>query len=37
VYEDPRVAAKLIEDAKRYAEVREEVREMLQRPEWSNP
>jgi tetratricopeptide (TPR) repeat protein len=37
VYEDPRVAAKLSEDAKRYAEVREEVREMLQRPEWSNP
>jgi hypothetical protein len=31
------VAAKLIEDAKRYAEVREEIRDMLQQPEWSNP
>jgi tetratricopeptide (TPR) repeat protein len=37
VYDDPRAAAKLIEDAKRYAELREQVREMLQRPEWSNP
>jgi TolB-like protein len=37
VYEDPRVAAKLTEDAERYAEVREEVRTMLQRPEWNNP
>ena len=35
VYEDPRVAAKLIEDAERYAKVREEVREMLARDEWS--
>ena len=36
VYEDPRVAAKLIEDAERYAELREEVREMLRQPEWEN-
>jgi hypothetical protein len=35
VYEDPRVAAKLIEDAERYAAVRNEVRAMLQQPEWS--
>jgi len=35
VYEDPRVAAKLIEDAERYAQVREEVREMLAGEEWS--
>jgi len=37
VYEDPRVAAGLARDAERYAEVREEVRDMLQRPEWNNP
>jgi TolB-like protein/Flp pilus assembly protein TadD len=37
VYEDPRVAAKLNEEAERYAQVREEVRAMLQRPEWNNP
>jgi hypothetical protein len=37
VYEDPRVAAKLIEDARRFEVVREEVREMLRRPEWNNP
>jgi tetratricopeptide (TPR) repeat protein len=36
VYEDPRVAAKLIERAERFAEVREDVRTMLQRPEWTN-
>jgi hypothetical protein len=37
VYEDPRVAAKLIADAERFEVVRAEVREMLQRPEWNNP
>jgi hypothetical protein len=37
LYEDPRVAAKLAEEAERFAEVREEVRAMLQRPEWNNP
>jgi hypothetical protein len=37
VYEDPRVAARLAEDAKRYEELRREVRAMLQRPEWGNP
>jgi hypothetical protein len=37
IYDDPRVAAKLIERAERFAEVREEVRAMLQRPEWENP
>jgi len=37
VYEDPRVTAKLAEEAERYAAVREEVRAMLQRPEWNNP
>jgi len=37
VYEAPRVAAGLAADAERYAEVREEVRAMLQRPEWNNP
>jgi TolB-like protein/Tfp pilus assembly protein PilF len=37
VYEDPRVAARLAEDAERYAQLREEVRAMLQRPEWDNP
>jgi len=37
VYEDPRVAAKLNEEARRYAALREEVRNMLQRPEWNNP
>ena len=37
VYEDPRVAAKLIERAERFAEVREDVRTMLQQPEWNNP
>ncbi len=37
VYEDPRVAARLIERAERFAEVREEVRTMLQQPEWNNP
>ena len=37
VYEDPRVVAKLAEEAERFAEVREEVRAMLQRPEWNNP
>ncbi len=36
VYEDPRVAAKLIEDTERYAALREEVREMLRQPEWEN-
>lgn len=35
--ENPRVAARLIEDAERYAVMREEVRVMLQRPEWENP
>ncbi len=35
VYEDPRVATKLIEDAERYARVRDEVREMLAGEEWS--
>jgi len=34
VYEDPRVAAKLAEDAERYAQLRVEVRSMLQNPEW---
>jgi len=37
VYEDPRVAAGLREDAERFAVLREEVSEMLQRPEWNNP
>ena len=37
MYEDLRVAAALIEDAERFAKVREEVRAMLQRPEWNNP
>lgn len=37
IYEDPRVAAGLIEDAERFAALREEVREMLRRPEWENP
>jgi TolB-like protein len=35
VYEDPRVATRLAEDAERYAALREQVRDMLQRPEWS--
>jgi hypothetical protein len=33
----PRVVAGLAADAERFAEVREEVRAMLQRPEWNNP
>ena len=37
VYEDPRVAALLAEDAERFAALREEVRDMLQQPEWENP
>jgi len=37
VYEDPRVAAKLADQARRFTEVREEVRAMLRRPEWNNP
>jgi len=37
VYEDPRVAARLTEDAAHFEVVRQEVREMLQRPEWNNP
>lgn len=37
VYDDPRVAAKLSQDAVRYQAMREEVRAMLQRPEWQNP
>jgi hypothetical protein len=37
VYEDPRVAAGLAADAERFADLREEVRVMLQRPEWNNP
>jgi len=37
VYEDPRVAAGLREDAERFAVLRQEVSEMLQRPEWNNP
>ena len=37
LYEDPRVAAKLAEEAERFAEVREEVRAMLQSPEWKQP
>jgi len=35
VYEDPRVAARLAEDTRRYETVRKEVIAMLQRPEWS--
>jgi len=35
VYEDPRVAARLAEDTRRYEAVRKEVIAMLQRPEWS--
>jgi TolB-like protein/Tfp pilus assembly protein PilF len=35
VYEDPRVAAGLAKRAGRFAEVREEVRELLQQPEWN--
>jgi hypothetical protein len=34
VYEDPRVAAWLAEDARRYEAMRTEVIAMLQRPEW---
>ena len=34
IYDDPRVAARLDDEARRYALVREEVREMLLRPEW---
>ena len=37
VYEDPRVAAKLADQARRFTEVREEVRAMLRRPEWNSP
>jgi hypothetical protein len=37
VYEDPRVAAGLAADAERFAGLRDEVRAMLQRPEWNNP
>jgi TolB-like protein len=37
VYEDPRVAAKLVERAERFAEVREDVQAMLQGPKWNNP
>ena len=37
VYEDMRVAAGLATDTERYAALREEVRAMLQRPEWNNP
>ena len=37
VYEEPRVAVRLAEDARRFAALREEVRTMLQRPEWNNP
>jgi TolB-like protein/Flp pilus assembly protein TadD len=37
VYEDPRVAAKLVERAERFAEVRKDVQAMLQRSEWNNP
>ena len=35
VYEDPRVATRLAEDAERYAALREQVRDMLHGPEWS--
>jgi TolB-like protein/Tfp pilus assembly protein PilF len=37
VYDDPRVAAALSDDARRFAALREDVREMLQRPEWESP
>ena len=37
VYEDPRVAARMNEDAKRFAVLREDVRDMLQQPEWETP
>ncbi|MEE4216838.1 MAG: tetratricopeptide repeat protein [Xanthomonadales bacterium] len=36
VYEDPRVAAKLNEDAERFTALREEVLEMLRQPKWEN-
>jgi len=35
VYEDPRVDAKLREESQRFDDLRAEVREMLQRPEWN--
>jgi len=35
VYDDPRVAARLAEDAERFEQLREEVRAMLRRPEWN--
>jgi TolB-like protein len=37
VFDDPRVASRLLADAERFSEVREEVREMLRQPEWNNP
>jgi TolB-like protein len=37
VYEDQRVATRLIERAERFAELREDVRSMLQQPEWTHP
>ena len=37
VYEDQRVATRLIERAERFAELREDVRANLQRPEWNEP
>jgi TolB-like protein/Tfp pilus assembly protein PilF len=37
IYEDPRVAAALNEEAERFVRLREDVRAMLQRPEWENP
>ena len=37
IYEDPRVTAKLADEARRFTGVREQVRAMLQRPEWNNP
>ena len=37
VYENPRIAAGLAADAERFAELQEDVRAMLQRPEWNNP
>jgi len=34
IYADPRVAARQAQLDKEYAQLREDVREMLQRPEW---
>ena len=35
IYEEPRVAARLAELDREFEQLREDVREMLQRPEWN--